>query len=1202
MRVLLDSGAQENFISQRVAVEEGLQMSSSPNKAFAVDGHEVRVYGEYHLETYATDASGTRGLSRQRYLATDLTGYDAILGYPWLSDTDPNIRWKKGVWFYRKPKVEGVEEVSVEELLSDPNAAQVGIIFVHLSPASSTRCVIGALSTSGEGEPTIPKEYSNYSDVFSEGGNQALPEDSKVRHSIEIEEDKEVPYGPIYPLNSQELKALREYITAALAKGWIRPSESSAGAPILFVPKKDGSLRLCVDYRALNKITKKNRYPLPLISEILDRLVGAKIFTKLDLRDAYHRIPIAEKDRWKTAFRTRYGHFEYKVMPFGLTNAPATFQAYINEALRGLLDDICIAFMDDILIYSRDVEEHATHVRAVLERLRKYGLYVKLSKCEFSVEEVSFLGYRVGADGVTMDPSRVAAIKDWPTPTTYREIQVFLGFANFYRGFIHRYSAVVASITDLLVGMQMGKKKGPFLWTTAADHAFQTLKDCFTQAPMLVHFDPERQSLVETDASGGAIGGILSQAYETPGGRTRWHPVAFYSKKMTKAERRYTTGDAEMLAIIQAFKVWRHYLEAPAIRTLVLTDHEALQCFMTTKALNRRQLRWAETLACFDFKIKYRKGKDNPADALSRRPDHMVVEDSEEENPLRELLRARMSDAPDPRADHTQEAERVTIAVMTGATTEGSRDPSESQYNAIRLPTEQEKPQMAKDVAPEQLDSVRKACDALEQRLRDLQTSDAWCREKEWEALPEGKVKSGLFRGSWSVDHAGIVRRNGAAYIPRDSAVRNEILRVNHDDPWQGGHFGQRRTHATILRHYWWPHIGQDILRYVKTCDICQRMKVPRHKPYGLLSPLSVPKEPWQDISLDYIVGLPPSARDGRAYDAILVVVDRYSKMVRFLPCRSTTDAPDLARMIIEDIVSKYGAPRSIVSDRGSTFTSTYWGTLCYYLATRRCFSTAFHPQTDGQTERMNQTLECYLRCYINFQQNDWAELLPGAEYAMNNAVSASTGKTPFEICYRWSPQMRMNIARDPQQDNLSARAQAESLQSSLLAGDEARRTAEREMAKHYDKKRKDMSYKPGDQVLLATRHIRTIRVSKKLADKFIGPFQVLERIGNNAYRLELPKKYGKIHHTFHVSLLEPYRTRDGFEPPEPIDIDGDEEWEVDEILAERTRYRKKQYYVRWAGFSEAHDSWEPEQNLINAQDAIRRFKERNRKTQTSET
>ena len=216
-----------------------------------------------------------------------------------------------------------------------------------------------------------------------------------------------------------------------------------------------------------------------------------------------------------------------------------------------------------------------------------------------------------------------------------------------------------------------------------------------------------------------------------------------------------------------------------------------------------------------------------------------------------------------------------------------------------------------------------------------------------------------------------MVRRDGAAYVPRDPATRQEILRVNHDDPWQGGHFGQSRTSKMIMRHYWWPRIRRDIKEYVVSCDVCQRMKVPRHKPYGKLEPLPQPKGPWKDISLDFIVGLPPSLYGRVACDSIMVVVDRYSKMVILTPCRSTIDAPELGQIILEKVVARFGAPESIVSDRGSTFTSSYWGTLCAYLATRRLFSTAFHPQTDGQTERMNQTLECYLRCYVNYQQSD---------------------------------------------------------------------------------------------------------------------------------------------------------------------------------------------------------------------------------------
>ena len=230
---------------------------------------------------------------------------------------------------------------------------------------------------------------------------------------------KDPPYGPLYNLSNTELKVLREYLDDALAKGWIRHSVSPAGAPILFVPKKDGGLRLCVDYQGLNQVTIKNRHPLPLISETLDRLSGAKVFSKLDLKDAYHCIRICKGDEWKTAFRTQYGHFEYMVMPFGLANAPATFQAYINKALAGLVDIFCVVYLDDILIYSKSIDDHKEHVMQILERLRTFQLYANPKKCEFSTTKVEFLGFIILTDGISMDPRRVEAIRDWPVPKSF---------------------------------------------------------------------------------------------------------------------------------------------------------------------------------------------------------------------------------------------------------------------------------------------------------------------------------------------------------------------------------------------------------------------------------------------------------------------------------------------------------------------------------------------------------------------------------------------------------------------------------------------------------------------------------------------------------------------------------------------------------------------------------------------------------------
>jgi hypothetical protein len=455
--------------------------------------------------------------------------------------------------------------------------------------------------------------------VFSEEAAKAPNTLKGAEHAIDLVDGKEPPQGTIYPLSPRQLEELARYLQENLANGRIVESNSPAGAPIIFVPKKDGSMRLCVDYRGLNKVTIKNRYPLPLISELMDRLSGARFFTKLDLRDAYHRIRIRPTDRWKTAFKTRYGQFEYTVMPFGLTNAPATFQAYINRALAGLLDVFCIVYLDDILIYSRTREEHTTHILQVLDRLEQFQLFAKQSKCSFYQDRVEFLGFIISRDGISMDPERVKAIEEWPPPESIHDIQVFLGFANFYRRFIEGYSRITAPITALLKGGQTT----PFHWTEPAAAAFAQLKSAFSLAGFLAHWEPQRLTRVETDASNKAISGILSQQIDS-----QWRPVAYWSRKLTDAELRWATGQKELLAIIESLEHWSHYLEGTDRKFIVLTDHEALKGVVAAPArdLRGRLARWVYRLAGFDFDIEHRPGKTNPADPLSRRPDYMAGE------------------------------------------------------------------------------------------------------------------------------------------------------------------------------------------------------------------------------------------------------------------------------------------------------------------------------------------------------------------------------------------------------------------------------------------------------------------------------------------------------------------------------------------------------------------------------------------------
>lgn len=335
-----------------------------------------------------------------------------------------------------------------------------------------------------------------------------------------------------------------------------------------------------MDYRGLNKVTVKNRYPLPLISEALDRLKHAWLFTKLDLRGAYSLARIKEGDEWKTAFRTRYGHFECLVMPFGLTNAPAAFQHFVNNVFRDILDIKVLVYLDDILIFSEHSDQHLQDVRLVLERLIKHGLYAKAEKCEFSVTETQFLGFTVSSDGVSMSQDKIDSIMSWPKPRSVKDIQQFLGFTNFYRRFIKGYSRIILPLSRLL------KKNAKFEFDNSAKASFLRIKDSFSSADILRHYDPTLPTLIENDASDFAISAILSQYHDKV-----LRPVAFMSRKMIPAELNYEIHDKELLAVVTAIKIWRHYLEGIHQPFIILSDHAALQYFQSAKVLTRRQAR-----------------------------------------------------------------------------------------------------------------------------------------------------------------------------------------------------------------------------------------------------------------------------------------------------------------------------------------------------------------------------------------------------------------------------------------------------------------------------------------------------------------------------------------------------------------------------------------------------------------------------------
>ncbi len=503
-----------------------------------------------------------------------------ILGLPWLEKHNTRISWSA-------KQIQQWSEFCHQECLQ-----------FHCPDAKSTPSPDSEIPST----TNLPVEYQDLSEAFSKSKASQLPPHRSSDCAIDLLPGAMPTKGRVFSLSQPESEAMRTYIEE-LAKGFIRPSTSPASAGFFFVKKKDGGLRPCIDYRSLNDITIKFRYPLPLVPSALEQLRSARYFTKLDLRSAYNLIRIREGDEWKTAFSTTSGHYEYLVMPFGLSNSPSVFQAYINDVFRDMLNRWVIVYIDDILVFSDSLDNHIQHVRAVLQRLIEQQLYAKMEKCEFHQTQVSFLGYIISSEGVAMDDKKVQSVLNWPQPKTVKELQRFLGFANFYRRFIRNFSTIAAPLTSLLRG---GRQR--LDWSPSAQHAFLQLKDRFTTAPILHHPDPNLEFTVEVDASNTGIGAILSQRQGTP---SKLFPCAYYSRKLNAAERNYDVGDRELLAMKAAFEEWRHWLEGSKIPFVVLTDHRNLEYIRLAKRLNPRQARWSLFFSRFSFKVTYRPGSKN---------------------------------------------------------------------------------------------------------------------------------------------------------------------------------------------------------------------------------------------------------------------------------------------------------------------------------------------------------------------------------------------------------------------------------------------------------------------------------------------------------------------------------------------------------------------------------------------------------------
>lgn len=1111
---LVDSGASHDFVSEAAVKQLGLQPQPCAwSQVTLADGGEQAILGQVKLRLQA----GPLRMSVHAFVLPTFTDVASlILGsstlYHFAAVMDYGakcVKLRKGLVCCKLPILQDTGDAVPEGFDSPPavNFAAAAISAkatpTKIGRKAATRLIRkgahallvkpkvsfnDAVPQPAERDPRVEALLVEFADIFKDV--PGLPPVRPVDHTIPLAPGAAPVSRPMYRLSPVELEEVKRQVTDLLAKGMVRPSTSPYSAPILFVGKKDGTLRMCIDYRGLNSSTIKNRYPLPRVDDLLDKLKGSAVYSSVDLQQGYNQIRISDSDIPKTAFRTPFGHFEYTVLSFGLVNAPATFQAVMDRLFRPFLDKFVVCYLDDILVYSKNVDEHIEHLRQVFDVLRREQLYAKLSKCHWAKSQVEYLGHIVSADGIRMDPRKTSAVKDWPKPTNVSDLRKFLGLTNYFRKFIERYSILVAPLTSLT---RKGAFTSPEAWTKECQAAFEAVKQVVASDIVLRFPDYSLPFRVEviTDASLYGTGAVLLQE-----GR----PVAFTSQKFTAAERNYTTGEQELLAVLHALREWRCYLEGHPF--VVKTDHKPLTFLQGVPTLNRRQARWMEYMARFNYTWEYLQGTLNIADALSRHPLHLHA---------------------------------AILAVTT-------------RKQARQAPVE------------------------LLARLKQAYATDPW--------FADAKNVGILTRedGFWiRTDRSG----QKQVVVPNDDEVRRELLRQYHEAPL-AGHPGYSRMMEALCRKFWWPRMAKDVEQYVLSCKECQRNKPQSGKPHGLLQPLPVPEAPWESVSLDFVVALP---RTEGGYDAMLVMVDRLTKMVHIAPCTSSCTAEQTARLFFDNVVRLHGVPKSVVSDRGTQFASKFWAALCALVGMRVNLSTAYHPQTDGQTERANRTLGEMLRNLAGRCQDKWDTFLSAAEFAMNNAANRSTGQSPFFLTYGFHPPLP--VWRELDVAVPAAKAFVKSFVSRLSEAKALLEAAQQRTTDYYNRGKRDVVFTPGQLVMLSTKNLRkTAQGPRKLLPRWIGPYPVVRMVGQAAAELALPEDM-RIHPTFHVSLLRAYKEREAeaAEEPGPVGwLNNQPQYSVERILDYRVRRVRSgrrhrnvhEYLVKWAGYTAEHNTWEP--------------------------
>ncbi|GBG76468.1 hypothetical protein CBR_g22216 [Chara braunii] len=957
-----------------------------------------------------------------------------------------------------------------------------------------------------------------------------------VEHSIQLVSDYRVHHQARYRLSIPEATELKRHLEELLRLGFIKPCNSPWGAPVLFARKAEGTLCLCIDYLGLNRYTVKNSYPMPRSDELFDRLAGNRFFTKIDLRSGYHQIRVATADQPNAAFRSRFGHYEFTVMSFGLTNAPATFQRAMNDIFKGILEQYVLVYLDDILVYSRTLEEHLRYLRDVLDRLRGHGFYAKLSKCRFAHHNVDFLGHYVSDQGLHMDDAKITAIAEWLVPASAMQLRSFVGLTSYYSNFIQGYARYFYVLTSTLL-----RKNLPWAWTPLHEVAFRALKKAVICAPVIHLLNFDRPLFLTTDASHFVVGVVLSQIFPlspdsshpriprfppptptTASRPTSTHPatnepsidyspniaedgtvesrsgdcpIAFYSRQLLPVEINYTADEREVLTVVYAARHWRHYLHGTPF--MARTDNSVVQAFLTKAKLTPRQARWWRDLSGFSFTTEHIKG-NRVANALSQRPDH--------------------------------DLEQIQLSSISVTTVHHSViDEFRTQYRYC-------------------LD------------YRDIHAT-----------LRTGKTVMDNSLVYW---HSSQGTREPRICVPSTVQLRVRAVAEFHDQA-AAGHMGFHKTLARVSSLYVWPKRKHFVKDYVAECLTCQEVNSANHLPYGLLQSLPIPKGRWQSISMDFIGPLRPLTP--RGHDAILVVVDRFTKRARFVPCRYAISAREVA-----DIVR-------------------FWRRLHEVYGTRLRVSTSYHPQIDGQTEITNRTLGDILRKIVRDDQQ-WDLYLAHAEIAYNHVVSPATRMSPYYCDIDYHPRVPADFFRPSQMHpdtSCPALDDWVAHMTSIMKTAHAQLAASQtRMVARANRSRMNHPFKVGDDVLIDIRHLQLeADTLRKFRRRFFGPCRILQDVGSDttsspiSFRVKLPDylRQARVHDVYHVLLLRPYhRPSERFagrpyERPPPIMVDGHEEFLVSDIIGRRVTDDNPphiEYLVRWKGYPDEEATLEPLEHL----------------------